>query len=68
MAHAESLFAKMSLEDQKSNRANMNLTRGVYLARIGKVAVAKQVLQAVLVDDADNAQAKDIIGILGGSR
>ena len=68
MAHAESLFAKMSLEDQKSNRANMNLTRGIYLARIGKVAVAKQVLQTVLVDDAENEQARDIIGILGGSR
>jgi tetratricopeptide (TPR) repeat protein len=67
MAHAQELFAKMSAEDQKVNRSNLNLTRTAYLARNGKVSVAKQVLQNVLNDDADNKNAKDLMAVMGGS-
>jgi tetratricopeptide (TPR) repeat protein len=67
MEHTQTLFAKMSKEDQKTNETNMNLTRGVYLALVGKVPVAKTVIQSVLTDDPDDESAKEIMAILGGS-
>lgn len=66
MAHAETLFAKMSEEDRKASRINLYLTRGGYHALTGKVQFAKEMLQSVLAEEPDNEEAKSLIAVLNG--
>jgi tetratricopeptide (TPR) repeat protein len=67
MEHAQALFARLSDDDRKSQSANMNLTRGVYLALTGKITYAREALQKVLEEDEYDPEAKTLVAILDAS-
>lgn len=64
LEHAQSLYAKMSAADQKTNETNLNLARSAYMALSGKVDTAKEMLQNILKENADNQYAKDMMAAL----
>jgi len=64
ISRSQTLFDKLPEKEQTVDRANFEVTRGIYLALVGKPDIARLALRRVLNDDPNNEEAKEALDAL----